>query len=393
LPDRALRFIPTTRAVDGQHRSPSRIALRGIDPCGIGKNCRTCNRSILFSRLRLSFRSLRLDAFETTMARMPRPSLAADCGAEFARGVLVLTLLLPHIGCAQMRSQLSHRSSECTQLCEEARLAREQGRKAQADQLLDAAIQKRPKDTETQLQLADELWTSGRQLAAAETMQRIVAERPDDAPLALRLAQMEFEIGRTETAQSALSAALRMDPEHPEAIRLQAKLEEQRGDDAVALATYHHLLRVAPDDFDAQLRLAHLHLKRGQADRAAPLLRSALEHPYATAVQRAEAEWQLGLAYARMDRWADAAESLQTAARSRKCAAEDWYRVAYAQSQIGNHEAAFDSLSQALRLEPNHLAARDLARQIKLGTGAAPSSVLPAGFQPRGGLQTALLPP
>lgn len=327
------------------------------------------------------------------MARPPRPSLAAGCGANFARGALVLALLMPHVGCARMRSQLSHRSSECTQLCEEARLAREQGRKTQADQLLDAAVQMRPKDAETQLQLADELWTSGRQLAAAETMQRIVAERPDDAPITLRLAQMEFEIGRTEAAQAALTTTLRMDPENPEALRLQAKLEERRGDEVAALATYHHLLRVVPEDFDAQLRLADLHLKRGQADRAAPLLRSALEHPYATAAQRAEAEWQLGLSYARMDRWADAAESLQTAARSRKCTAEDWYRVAYVQTQIGNHEAAFDSLSQTLRLEPNHLAARDLARQIKLGTGTTPSSVLPAGFQPRGGLQTALLPP
>jgi len=327
------------------------------------------------------------------MARTSRSLLAVGYDAKFARGALVLALLLLHIGCARMRSQLSLRSSECTQLCEEARLAREQGRTAHADQLLDAAIQKRPKDAETQLQLADELWTSGRQLAAAETMQRIVAERPDDAPLALRLAQMESEIGRMEAAHSALTAALRMDPEHPEAIRLQAKLEEQRGDDGAALATYHHLLRVAPEDFDAQLRLAHLHLKRDQADRAAPLLRSALEHPYATAAQRAEAEWQLGLAYARMDRWTDAAESLQTAARSRKCSAEDWYRVAYTQSQVGNHDAAFESLSQALRQEPNHLAARDLARQIRLGTGAVPSSVLPAGFQPKSGVQTALLPP
>ncbi|MDZ4684437.1 MAG: tetratricopeptide repeat protein [Planctomycetaceae bacterium] len=327
------------------------------------------------------------------MARTHHPSFAARCGTDCARSVLILMLLTVDVGCARMRSQLSRRSSECTQLCEEARLAREQGRQAQADELLDAAVRQRPKDTETQLQLIDELWTSGRQLAAAESLQRIVTERPDDAPLALRLAQMEFDIGRTEAAQSALLSVLRNDPENPEAIRLKGKLEEQRGDTAAALATYHHLLQVTPEDFDAQLRLAHLHLKRGQPDRAAPLLRAALDHTGATKAQRIDAEWQLGLAYAQMERWADSADALQSAIGSRRATAEDWYRLAYAQSQVGNQEAAFDSLSQALTAEPTHLAARDLARQIKLDTGTSPSSVLPAGFQPRTGQQTALLPP
>lgn len=325
------------------------------------------------------------------MSRPARSTVPHVCSGNGARGLLVLALLLT-AGCAQMRSRMSHRSEECTQLCEEARLARERGLNEQAEQLLDAAVRQRPKDTETQLQLAEELWNGGRPLAAADILQRIVSEHPDDAPLALRLAQMELEIGRTEAAQAALQTALRSDPEHPEAIRLKAKLEERRGDTDAALATYHHLLQVLPGDLDAQLRLAAVHLQRGQADRAAPLLRGAMEHPAATRAQRAAAEWQLGLAYAQLERWTDAAAVMQSALRSHPATAEDWYRVAYVQARVGRQEAAYASISQALALEPGHLAARDLARQIKLGDGAVPSAVVPAGFQPQPGVQTAQRP-
>jgi tetratricopeptide (TPR) repeat protein len=325
------------------------------------------------------------------MARSRCPSQAARCGIDVARGVLLLALLTVPGGCARLRSQVALRSSECTQLCEESRLAREQGRLSQADELLDAAVQKRPKDIETQLNLVDELWTGGRQLAAAEALAKIVAERPDDAPLALRLAQMEADIGRTEAAQTALATAMRLDPEHPEALRLKGRLEEQRGDEAAALATYHHLLRIAPDDFQAQVRLATLHQRRGQPDRAAPLLRAALEHPAAPVAQRPDIEWQLGLVYAQLERWHDAVPAMDGSIRQRRATAEDWYRLAYVQSQIGQQETAYGSLSQALQIEPQHVAARDLARQMKLGTDSTMTAVLPAGFQPRG-VQTALAP-
>jgi tetratricopeptide (TPR) repeat protein len=326
------------------------------------------------------------------MLRLLRSPVPACCGSNCARTAVLLALLVVGSGCSQMRAQLARRSSECTQLCEEARQAREQGQQQQAEQLLDAAVRRRPRDAETQLHLAEELWTGGRPLAAADMLQTLVAQRPDDAPLALRLAQMEFEIGRIDAAVTALQTSLQNDPEHPDAIRLKARMDERRGDTVAALAAYHRLLQVAPDDVDARMRLAVLHLERDAADRAAPLLREAMEHPAATRAQRAEAEWQLGLAYARLERWTDASAALQAALQTRPATAEDWYQVAYVQSRIGQQEAAFASLSQALTIEPGHLSARDLARQIKLGSGLPPSSVVPAGFQPRPGVQTALRP-
>lgn len=282
-----------------------------------------------------------------------------------------------------IRQRLSHRSAECTQLCEEARQAREQGDDRDADRLLDAAVRRRPTDTQTKLELAEELWNSGRQIAAANVVAELVAEQPDDAPAALRLARMEFEIGRTAAAESALRLAMINDPENPEALRLKAEMAERHADWDVALVTYHQLLQVLPDDIPTHLAMASVHIRRGQSDRAAPILRGVVHHPQATLAQRRDAEWQLGMTYARAERWKDAAACLQSAAEHGQVSADDWYRVAYAQTRVGNQEAAFTSLSEALKLEPNHVAAMDLARQIKLHSQQPLTAVVPAGFAPQ----------
>ncbi|MBI1349009.1 tetratricopeptide repeat protein [bacterium] len=298
-------------------------------------------------------------------------------------GVMLTLLVITSCGCASVRNRISARSEQCTELCELSRQAREQGLASDADRFLDAAMKRRPTDTQTKLELAEELWNSGRQIAAANVVADLVAEQPDDAPAALRLARMEYEIGRTAAAESALRLAMINDPENPEALRLKAELAERQGDWDTALATYHQLLQVLPDDIATQLAMASVHIRRGQSDRAAPILRGVVHHPHATLAQRHDAEWQLGLTYARAERWQDAAVCLQSAAQKGPATSDDWYRVAYAQMKGGNQEAAFASLSEALKLEPNHLAALDLTRQIKLHDHQPITAVVPVGFAPQ----------
>jgi tetratricopeptide (TPR) repeat protein len=304
--------------------------------------------------------------------------------------LLALAVGVPLGGCASVRNRLAHRSEECTQLCDQARQAREEGREGQADELLQAALKRRPTDSQTQLELAEELWSSGRQLAAADVVAKIVAERPDDAGAALRLAKMEYEIGRTAAAESALRLAMLNDPENPDALRLKAEMAQKRGDADTALATYLQLAQIVPDDLDAQLAMATIYIRRGHADRAAPVLRTVLQHPQATRPQRHDAEWQLGICYAQAERWHDAADALQNAIAHGQPTADDWYRVAYAQSRSGDRSGAQGSLGQALALSPNHLGALDLARTIEAGPSAAAEAVVPVGFAP--GLPTATGP-
>ncbi len=293
---------------------------------------------------------------------------------------LALVLILCCHGCAGLRSRLAHRSEECNLLCEEARQAREEGRDNHADKLLDAAVRQRPTDTQTRLDLAEELWSGGRQIAAADVVARMVAERPDDAPAALRLARMEFEIGRTAAAEAALRLAMINDPENPEALRLKAELAERRGDWDGALAIYHQLVQITPDDLSAHLAMASVHVRRGQSDCAAPILRAVVHHSQATPEQCRAAQWQLGMSYAQADRWSDAVASLESSLQYGSATAEDWYRVAYAQARVGDQEAAYASISRALQLSPNHGGALELARSIKLGAEAPLTAVVPAGF-------------
>lgn len=338
------------------------------------------------ARRRQSHCAQRADAGASLCRRAVRLTGGRVEGRRAAAGSALLLLcgatLVWSTGCAWTRQRLSHRSSECNQLCEEARSARQQGKTEQADRLLDAAVRRRPTDVETRRELAEELWSGGRQLAAAAEYETLVATSPDDTGLAVRLAEMQLAIGRTDAAADAVAVALRADPNLPEALRLQALVEQRQGRWEASLATYHQLLRMSPDDVSAQIGLAQLHLRRGQAERAAPLLRTALEHPQATLAQRAEAEWGLGLAYAQCGRWQDAAPRLRDVIRSRESTADDWCLLAEAEARTGNLDAANACIDQALLQRPEHAGARELARQIALASLPGSPTVVPAGFRP-----------
>jgi len=289
-------------------------------------------------------------------------------------------LLLAATGCGWVRPWLSHRSAECHHLCEESRTARSEGRLAEADSFLNAAIRRRPQDQETRLHLADELWSSGRPLAAAEVLAKLVQDAPDDAQIALRLAEMEVEIGRTQAARDAVEIAFRIDPENASVLQLKAQIEERQGDADAALATYHRLVQAAPEDLNALLSLASLQLRRGHPDRAAPLLRSVVEHPFVTLEQRAAAQRLLSESYAASERWGDAADCLWCALQ--QCpepSAEDWYRLATAQAKCGQSQAALSSATQSLRQRPDHAGALQLVQHLQVRT-SQPAEILPADF-------------
>lgn len=297
-------------------------------------------------------------------------------------GLLALLVIVVTPGCASIRQRLSCRSSECSQLCDEARSARDAGRTDDANLYLEEALRRRPTDDETRLQLAEELWHSGRQLAAADAVEQLLAQSPGDVQAAMRLTQMQLEIGRTEAAYQALQLVLRQEPNLPEALRLKSILEERRGDVDAALATSVRLVNSAPDDVEALLRLAVLYRRRGQPDRAAPLLRSASQCGLATTEQKHEAAWQLGLAYADCERWTDAHEVLSGVIQVRpKLTAEDWYQFAQVEAKCAHPDTANHAVLQALALQPRHPQALALAQHLEAPT-MSQTAVLPAGFEP-----------
>lgn len=294
--------------------------------------------------------------------------------------LVVLCSATSMFGCASIRNRLSHREAECSQLCEESRSARDAGRNEEAEQYLQAAMRHRPREAETQLQLAEELWSSGRQLAAAEEVAKVLETSPNDLHAAVRLAQMQLEIGRTEAAYQAVQTAIRIDPACSEALRLRAVLEERRGDHEAALTAALRLVDSSPDDVEALIHLAMLYRRRGQPNRAAPLLRTAQQHAMASVEQRQEASWQLGLSYADSQRWTEAHAAMNPVVHERTAmTAEDWYQYAQVEWKCGHGDQSADAVQHALAQQPKHAAALALSRN--LGTSRSASAVLPAGFQ------------
>ncbi len=307
--------------------------------------------------------------------------MAEQIHAPGWRWCVVVIVCLQLTGCAWVRHRLANRAEECSNLCDRARDARDAGRVDESEHYLNAAVRQRPDDYDTRRMLAEELWSSGRQLAAANELEELIQNSPEDAATALRLAQMQLEIGRTEAARSAAEIAVRLEPENPEVIRLMARVAERSGKTDAAIASYLRIVRNDPQDVAAHLALAELYMRRGQPDRAAPLLRTISQHGQATVEQRQVAEWQLGAAYAQTGRWNDAADVLTAAVSERPAkTAEEWYRVAYAQSRAGRQQDAARSARQALAIDPQNLAAAELARGVDASTAQA-GAILPAGFR------------
>jgi tetratricopeptide (TPR) repeat protein len=279
-------------------------------------------------------------------------------------------------GCSAMRHQ---RSAECSRLCDDARRARESGQTEQAHLLLDEALRQRPTDPKTRLEIAEELVSNGRELAAAEELEQLLQEAPDDPRVALQLTEVHLSMGRTEAAAETCQQLLRQDPRSPDGFRLLAEIEGRRGDWPAAMQACQSWLLAEPASVPAQLKLGEVHCRMQQYARAAAILRSVVQTSQATAEQRVEAQWHLGLAYAGQQRWADAADQLIAAAEQRRCTADDWYQLAFAQSKAGRSDNASTSLNRALAERPEHQPSRELARQIKrMATG---SPIQPAGFQ------------
>lgn len=287
-------------------------------------------------------------------------------------------------GCAWVRAQAQHRSAECEELCAKADREQQAGRVDQADKLLDEALKKSPRDVETQRQLADSLWQVGRQREALRLLTQIADEHPQDLRLTLQLAERYIELERHEEARNWVESALKTEPSSILAMTLKARIELVEGNDAAALATYQRISQQEAGQAAAILAMGEIHLRRGQPERAAPLLRAALAHPQAKQSERDAAEWELGVAYAQTGRWQDAATTFTAAAGRRTMSSDDWHACAYAAYRAGELDAAQTALDHALFLEPQHAGAQELLAALDRAPprfATASGALVPASFE------------
>ena len=270
-------------------------------------------------------------------------------------------------GCTWFRNCVGKCPEKSHKLAEQARLAEEAGDIRQAVAFFEGALAETPDDPHLHRETARLLLKLDQRAEAQRHLQVAVDENPDDVEANVELAQLYIANHQAHFAVECLESALQSDPKHITALVLRGKLAEYLNDPQTAIETYHRVLGVEPNHVEARVRLAWLHLENRQPHLAAPLLRSVCQSSRAEPEQTAEARWALGIAYGQEDRWQDAVRSLISATEEGiEMTADDWHRLAYAKSRLGDWEGVRSDLEQTLKLDPQHknaVAMRDLVRR------------------------------
>ncbi|MEX2286580.1 MAG: tetratricopeptide repeat protein [Planctomycetaceae bacterium] len=285
------------------------------------------------------------------------------------------------VGCSWLRTAVNRHQAEADRLVEQARDAQAKGDAELAVSLLSKAADVNPDDAEIPNQLADVLLAQGRKDDAVAPLRNALEKTPNDATGHARLARLLFDLERFGEAEQSIDVALELDPKLTNALLLKSQLAERNHNDQQALEVCHRVLAAEPENAEAQLRIAGIHLRSSQPDRAAPLLRAICQSTQATAAQKADAYWSLGISYGQQRRWADAASALAAACKNReKVSADEWYRLAYAYFLADDDERASAALSRAFALEPAHAASLAMAEALHATSFRQP--IVPVEYAP-----------
>ena len=292
-------------------------------------------------------------------------------GLRFGLGLLLVCVSIS--GCTWFRSLVGKCPEKSHRLAEKARQAEDAGNLPQAVVYFDEALEEAPNDPHLHRELARLLLSLDRPQLALAHLEEAVDQNPDDVEANVELAELYIEHHQPMPAAQRLDAALQNDPKHVTALLLRAKLAEHLDDPQAAIETYHRILSVEPQHVEARLRIAWLELEKHQPNLAAPLLRSVCQSSRTTPDELSAAHWTLGIAYGQEKRWTDAATALMSATEHRhEMSADDWYRLAYAQSEAGDWAEARQNLARVLELNPRHENAQamlEVFRSRKEATG------------------------
>ncbi|MBI5756975.1 MAG: tetratricopeptide repeat protein [Planctomycetales bacterium] len=275
-------------------------------------------------------------------------------------------------GCVWSSKRWLNRSGKSEEFATAARHADDRGESERAEQLLRRAVQSDPQNCEARRELCEILVRNGSLEAAGEQLRRVIEQNPDDPRGYVQLAQTLYQRGKVTDADLVLDLALDLDPNNTDSLWLKARIEEFRNRPEQALDLYHRILQSSPDHVDTRLQIAAIQLQNGRTDQAAAMLRAVLDQQQMESSQRISATWMLGCAYARGERWPEAAGLLTAAAQQRPMRSEDWYRVAYTCYRAGEFSQARQAAETALQSQGDYAAAQNLLAQLSVSQPAQP---------------------
>lgn len=293
-----------------------------------------------------------------------------------------MTICTASSGCLWSSKRWVNRSGKSEEFATEARHAEGRGETERAEQLLRRAVQSDPQNCEARRELCEALVRKGSLEAAGEQLRRVIEQNPDDPRGYVQLAQTLYQRGKVTDADLVLDLALDLDPNNTESLWLKARIEEFRNRPEQALDLYHRILQTSPDHVETRLQIAAIQLQNGRVDQAAAMLRAVLDQQQIESGQRSAAMWMLGGAYARGERWPEAANLLTSAAQQRPMRAEDWYRVAYTCYRAGEFPLAQQAAEAALQSQGDYAPAQNLLAQLPLSLPEVPAVQTASGTEP-----------
>ena len=285
--------------------------------------------------------------------------------------VIALVVLLSTAGCLSItgRGAVSESVAEGRQFSRQGIAAIERGDWAEAESLLNRAVEACPIDVDARRHYGEALWQRGARQQALTQIEHAIRLNRHDPTLPVRAGEMYLALGKLANAQGKADDALRIDPSHAGGWALRARIGVADGRPEDAQADFHRALGYAPERPQLLSELADLYIQAGEPQRALSTLQQLVD-TYAPNEVPQQVYYAQGLALASLGRFDDAADSQRAAARSGPADAEILYRLAEAEMLAHRPRAARWAAHDALAIEPRHEPSQRLLERIELANRA-----------------------
>lgn len=316
---------------------------RALSPSDFGMSPRCCNCHRPFARRRIS----------------ALPGL----WCALAAGIFLFS------GCQSLsqRSKASQQLTQSRQLSQRGLNAIERGDLSSAEELLEAAVETCPVDSDARRHYAEVLWKRNQREQALRQAEEALATAPDDLALAIRVGQMQLDLGQLDRAQLTADQVLDSSHKDADAWALHGRVAMARGDLERALADFQRALEFRKDDRQLLWETAELYRRMNRPQRALSTLNS-LGETFNPGEEPQKLLYLKGLALSALDRPEDASDSFALAMMRGPATPELLYRLSEAQLASGHREIAAKTLEQALAADPKHPGSVALRQRLEVAT-------------------------
>lgn len=272
-----------------------------------------------------------------------------------------------------LRGPVSADLAKSRQLSQQGIASLERGQPQEAEAALTKAVKTCPTDPDARRYYAEALWAKNARPEAVAQLEEACRLSPEDTSTRVRLAEMHLAMGRIDLARTTAEQVIDLSPKLPAAWAIRGRTMRAAGDLRQALADFHRTLGYTPDDRQVQMEIAEVYRQLRQPQRALETLQS-LADTYSPGEEPQQVCYLLGLAYAELGRFDDAVDSLSTAIVRGPPTPDILCRLAEAHWAAGRPNDATAVAQQALALDPQHPASRDLIARFSMAQ-QAPANV------------------